>query len=322
MIRDAQRLVIRDRRTEATDIVSVELARPDGGELPAFTAGSHIDVECGPDMVRQYSLYNPPAERDRYRIAVLREPRGRGGSARVHSGFEVGRSVAVSVPRNGFALDPMTRHALLLAGGIGITPLLSMAEHLSASGGAFELHYCCRTRDRAAFLNRLGAPDLAPHVRLHFDSGPADQLLDVSRVLGNSPPGTHVYVCGPAGFMDAMIQSARAFLDERAIHREYFAAPANMGSTGSERSFEIVLARSRARYVIPRDKSIATVLLENGLDVQLSCEQGICGTCLTKVLRGIPDHRDTYLSEGEHRENREMAICCSRALSDVLELDL
>lgn len=309
-----------DRQDEAAGIASFELASPDGG-LPPFTAGSHIDVHVAPGLIRQYSLFNSPNERHRYRIAVLREEHGRGGSAAMHEHVRVGRLLPISHPRNAFELDASARHSLLLAGGIGITPILAMAESLVKAGQSFSLDYCCRSKDRAAFLERLSQSDIASRVHAHFDDGDSGQRFDLDALLQAAPDHSHLYVCGPTGFMDFVIAKAQAVLPAAAIHREYFSASGNPSHSG-DAAFVVRLARSGLTLEVPADKSIASVLTANGVDVSLSCEQGICGTCLVRVVSGIPDHRDSYLTAVEHAENREMTICCSRALTPVLEIDL
>ena len=310
-----------ERRDEAEGIASFELASLDGGDLPPFDAGAHIDVHIAAGTVRQYSLCNSPAERHRYRIAVLREEQGRGGSAAMHAQVGVGDVLRISRPRNAFALDTTAAHSLLFAGGIGITPILAMAETLSLAGRSFSVDFCCRSKKRAAFLDRLSQPDLAGRVHLHFDDGDPAQQLDLTTRLQTLPENSHLYVCGPTGFMDVVIAEARTVLPEAAIHREYFAPPNDTAHVG-DAAFELRLARSGQTFNIPANKSIAAVLAAHGVDVPLSCEQGICGTCLVRVVNGIPDHRDTFLTDAEHAENKELTLCCSRALTPVLEIDL
>ena len=309
------------RQDEATGITSFELASPDGGDLPPFTAGSHIDVHIAPGLVRQYSLFNSPEERHRYRVAVLREEHGRGGSAAMHEQVQADHLLRISPPRNAFGLDRSASHSLLLAGGIGITPILAMAESLAQAGESFSLDYCCRSKDRAAFLERLSQPDIARLVRVHFDDGDFAQRFDLDALLQAAPGNSHLYVCGPTGFMDFVIAKSQAILPAASIHREYFSA-SGKGAHSGDAPFEVRLARSGLTFEVPADKTIASVLSSNGVDVSLSCEQGVCGTCLVRVVSGIPDHRDTYLTAAERAENREMTICCSRALTPVIEIDL
>lgn len=240
----------------------------------------------------------------------------------MHEVVRVGQLLPISRPRNAFALETSAPNSLLLAGGIGITPILAMGQSLRTEGRDFSLHYCCRSRDRAAFLRLLTQSGLAEHVHLHFDDGATDQRLDLKATLAAAPASSHLYVCGPTGFMDFVIATARAVIPEDAIHREYFAAPDNIFSQDGNAPFEVRLARSGRSFQIPADQTVAAVLIDNGVDVPLSCEQGICGTCLVRVVAGIPGHRDTYLSEAEHAANKEMTLCCSRSRTPVLEIDL
>ncbi len=307
-------------RAEAEGIQSYELARADGTALPPFTAGAHIDVQVAPGLVRQYSLCNPPHEHQTYRIGVLKDPASRGGSLAMH-GLQVGAELSISEPRNLFELAPEARHSVLFAGGIGITPILCMAEHLARQGKPFELHYCARSQAQAAFLPRLQAERFAGRTYLHFD----DQLatrLDTLQVLAEPAPGSHLYVCGPGGFMAHVLESAeQQGWPPTSLHREYFsAAPVPQGV--SEGAFQVRLASSGEVFDVPADKTIVQVLREHGYEIPVSCEQGICGTCLTKVLDGIPQHRDLYLSEDEQAQNDQLTPCCSRAVSPLLVLDL
>lgn len=313
---------------EARDICSLELVAANGGALPAFTAGAHIDVHLPNGLVRPYSLCNPPAETHRYEIAVLRDGASRGGSVAVHEGVWVGSTLTISTPRNHFVLhsdvpeqQDRSAHHLLLAGGIGITPLLAMAEQLAATGGAFTLHHCNRSRERTPYLARLNEPRFAGKVHHHFDDGPASQHFDLAATLQSAPVGSHVYVCGPQGFMDAVLSAGRAngWPEER-LHREYFgAAPKAHEDDGS---FEVEIASSgRVIKVLP-DQTALDALLDAGIDIAMSCEQGVCGTCLTRIKSGTPDHRDHYLLPEEQAANDQFLPCCSRAKSARLVLDL
>ena len=315
------------KRNEATDICSFELVRPDGAALPAFSAGSHIDVYVPGGQMRQYSLCNPPEETHRYVIGVLRDAQSRGGSQGMHERVHKGDLLHISRPRNHFALTPHQpgdESALLLAGGIGITPLLCMAQHLSASGAPFELHYASRTPDRMAFRERLAGSAFAPRVNFHFDDGAPAQKLDLPTLL-TAPARRHLYVCGPQGFMDAVLATARTQGWPAAqIHFEYFAAPATNSAPGeaADRAFDVRIASTGKVYRIAADKSVAAALAEQGVEIMLSCEQGVCGTCLTRVIDGEPDHRDVFLTDDEHARNDCFTPCCSRARSAMLVLDL
>jgi vanillate O-demethylase ferredoxin subunit len=309
------------RDNQAKDICSFELARVDGAPLPAFEAGAHIDVQLPGGLIRQYSLCNPPWEQQRYQIGVLKDPASRGGSKAMHEQIQVGQTLLISEPRNLFPLSENAQRSLLFAGGIGITPILCMAERLQQLGAQFELHYCARSIERAAFIERLQAAPFANRVQLHFDDGDAEQRLDVAALLAEPDPGTHLYVCGPGGFMEHVLSTAKAqgWADERA-HREYFAAaPIDHANDGS---FAIKLNSSGQIIQVPADQSVAEALEACGILIPLSCEQGICGTCLTGVLAGEPEHRDLFLTEAEQAQNDQFTPCCSRAKSPLLVLDL
>lgn len=311
---------IKARHDEALDIVTFELADPHGRELPAFSAGAHVDVRVKDGFIRQYSLCNHSDERDRYLIGVLRDPTSRGGSSAMHDEIQVGDLVQISAPKNHFPLKPAQR-IVLLAGGIGITPLLCMAERLAHTDGAFELHYCTRSRERTAFYQRLVDAEFAAQVHFHFDDGEPSQHLDLDTLLGQPDADTRVYVCGPKGFIDAVMTTCKAHgWPSDQVHTEYFSGAETDSS--QDGSFEVRIASSGESFTVPADKTVHQVLTENGIEVMVSCEQGVCGTCLTRVLEGEPDHRDLYLEDHEHAANDQFTPCCSRSKSKVLVLDL
>jgi vanillate O-demethylase ferredoxin subunit len=254
---------------------------------------------------------------------------------------EPGTTLEIGEPRNHFPLDPHAAHSVLLAGGIGITPLLSMALHLAETERSFELHYCAREPARAAFVDRLDTPPLNARTRLWFDDAPAGQRIDFAQVLGKPDAHTHLYVCGPAGFIAAVLgAAAQAGWDPANVHREYFGAAgvgaagvgaADVGAGGeSETSaaatadgpFQVSLAQSGRVVDVPAGMTIVEALRSCGIEVPVSCEQGVCGTCLTRVLSGTPDHRDVYLTDDERAANDQMLPCCSRARTPMLVLDL
>jgi vanillate O-demethylase ferredoxin subunit len=304
---------------EAMDICSFELVHADDGLLPAFDAGSHIDVHLPGGIVRQYSLCNDPVERHRYRITVLRDSQSRGGSTTIHEQVHEGDELQISEPRNHFPLV-QARKTLLLAGGIGITPLLCMAQRLHAMGADFTLHYCTRSRDRTAFFSEISRAPFRGEVHFHHDDGPSDQRLDLGRALSHDA-GTHLYVCGPAGFIDWILKAAAACgWQPGQIHREYFGAVPR--DTSSDTPFEVKIASTGSTYFIPAGKTVAQALRDCGVEVLTSCEQGVCGTCLTRILQGVPDHRDKYLTSEEQALNDQFLPCCSRAKSPSLVLDL
>jgi vanillate O-demethylase ferredoxin subunit len=211
----------------------------------------------------------------------------------------------------------------LLAGGIGITPLLCMAERLSRLGASFELHYCVRRAGQAAFAERIAASDFASSLRLHCDDGAADQRLHLADLFAQAQAGAHLYTCGPGGFMTAVLNAARAAgWDESRLHSEFFAPLVTPGAPAADRAFEIVLARSGRVLQVLAGRSAAAVLIEAGVDLEVSCEQGVCGACLTRVIDGVPEHRDMLLNKAERAANDQFTPCCSRAQSLRLVVDL
>jgi vanillate O-demethylase ferredoxin subunit len=306
----------------AEGICAFELVPEGEAALPAFTAGAHIDVHLPGGLVRQYSLCNAPGETHRYLIGVLREPASRGGSSALHDAVQAGQPLSISAPRNHFALAEGAPHSLLLAGGIGITPLLAMAERLWAQGERFALHYAARSRARAAFLDRLASAPYAAQVALHFDDEAPAQRLDLPQLLAAASGDTQLYVCGPKGFIDAVLAQARAAgWPESRLHWEFFANDAG-GVRDSDEAFEVELASTGQVVTVPRGCSIVQALGQCGIDVMTSCEQGVCGTCLTRVKAGQPDHRDAYLTPDEQAANDQMLLCCSRAKTPRLVLEL
>lgn len=307
---------------EAQDICSLELVNLEDDGLPAFSAGSHIDVHLPNGLVRQYSLCNDPAENHRYLIAVLRDAASRGGSAAVHDTVAEGDTLQISAPKNHFALAHEAKRNLLFAGGIGVTPILCMAERLAKMGADFTMHYATRSANRMAFVDRIRSSPFEDRVSFHYDDGAQDQRLDLANELARPTAGTHLYVCGPKGFMDAVLATARATgWPEEQLHWEFFAGVDTTSRTGDE-PFEVQLASSGRVIVIPTDKTVTQALADAGIDVLVSCEQGVCGTCLTRVLEGTPDHRDVYLTPEEQASNEQFTPCCSRAKSARLVLDL
>jgi len=304
---------------EAVDIRSFELVAEDGVALAPFAAGSHIDVHVG-GFVRQYSLCNDPQERHRYLIAVLKDAKSRGGSTAMHA-LEAGQSLTISDPKNHFGLAHDARHSILFAGGIGITPILCMAERLAAVDAPFALHYCSRSADRAAFTQRIRNSSFGVRVAFHFDDGPEAQKLRAAEAIDTPQEGTHLYVCGPTGFMDRILGTARERgWPEARLHREYFAAaPVDTTNDGS---FEVQIASSGAVIRVAPDQTVLAALSSAGIHVPMSCEQGVCGTCLTRVIDGTPEHRDMYLTPDEQAKGDCFTPCCSRAKGARLVLDL
>lgn len=305
---------------EARDINTYELRLRDDRDLPEFSAGAHIDLHLPNGLRRSYSLCNPQGERHRYVIGVAKDPNSRGGSRFVHESLKVGDSFVISGPTNNFALNESSPHSLLIAGGIGITPLWCMAQRLQELGRSWELYYCTRTRPQTAFLQALGHLDAKVKTNLHFnfDAEPGGQVLDISSVVDRTAADTDIYCCGPQSMLAAFEKSTASRPPER-IHVEYFSpkeAPA------SEGGFTVVLARSGKEVFIEDGKTILDALLALRIDTRYSCMEGTCGECITRVISGMPDHRDVFLTKEEHASNEKVAICCSGSKSDRLVLDL
>ena len=314
-------LTVVRRQVEAADVCTFELARPNGRRLPPFSAGSHIDVQVRPGIIRQYSLCNAPAETRRYLIGVLRVPLSRGGSSGMHEEIREGARLVVGVPRNHFLLHEDASRSLLLAGGIGVTPILSMAERLSAIGADFQMHYCTRSPERTAFLHRMQTSRFAHRVHFYFDDGPDRERLDLQALLANPEPGAHLYACGPKGFMDAVIDTARRNRWQDAnIHREYFNGAGQ--SSAANLPFDIKIASTGKIVRVERDETALAALCKAGVAVQSSCSHGVCGTCITRVLEGTPDHRDVFLTNEERAKGDRILPCCSRSTGGMLVLDL
>lgn len=315
--------VLRSVTYLAEGIRSFEFMAPDHGELPAFIAGSHIDVHLPDGTIRQYSLCNSSAETHRYVVAVLREEGGRGGSVAMHDTLSTGDEVTISRPRNHFALADNAKRHIFLAGGIGITPIMSMIAEAVGRDEPFHLYYCTRTRVRTAFIKELEPYIEAGLVTIHHDEGNPSLGLDIVSILQQNRPGDHLYYCGPTGFMDA-VQAASAHWTPGTVHFERFSAPARDASaqsgTGSSESFDVKLARSGETFRVEAGQTIVEVLKENGVVVDVSCEEGYCGTCMTRYLEGQPIHHDTVLDEQDREEY--VMVCCARSSGGCLVLDI
>ncbi len=304
----------------ATDIIAFDL-EPSGQKVwPDFTAGAHIDVEIAPGLVRQYSLCNHPTERNRYRIAVKREANGRGASRRLHEEVKIGSPLRVSAPRNHFPLSPSHTRHVLIAGGIGLTPLLAMAHALNHGKQPFILHAFARDHARVPFHKQLEGW-FGDQVQIHLDHGDGSNRARAAAIARECSPGAALYVCGPTGFMACVIEGARRLgWPDKSIFSETFIPRA---STKTEnRPFEVELARSKRVLTVAADENLLDVLHANNVAVICTCTQGICGSCLTPVLAGVPEHRDSVLSDAERDLNSQMTVCVSRAVSQRLVLDL
>jgi vanillate O-demethylase ferredoxin subunit len=304
----------------ASGIHVFRLEAEDRGILPAFTAGAHIEVLLPGGLARHYSLVNSPAERRFYLIAVQKDPASRGGSRYIHENLRLGDTLEIGTPRNNFPLNEDADDSVMIAGGIGITPILSMIDRLEGLGRSWSLHYAARTRRHAAFLDRLMAMEEKKpgRVFLHFDDENHGKVLDAATIVPQAPAQAHFYACGPLSMLNAF-ESALARIDPARVHVEYFKARSAPTLDGE---FVVELAKSGRTVQIAKGKSILDVLIEAGVAAPYSCGEGFCGTCRTRVLAGIPDHQDTALSPSERAGGGEMMICCSGSLTERLVLDL
>ncbi len=310
-------VTVQNRSDVATDIIGLELASTHGTPLPSYDAGAHVDVYVKSGLIRQYSLTGDPADRSKYRLGILLDPKSRGGSTAIHTGFKEGTQVKIGRPRNNFQMGSNVAQTILFAGGIGVTPMLNMAYALEASGASWEMHYCGRTADRLAFTDELER--FGDKVQVHIDSGPDDQKLDINSVLANAKSDKHIYVCGPNGFMDFIVKSAENYdWNDDCVHLERFGAEVNTDGA----PFTVVAQKSGKSFEVLPSETISQKLEENGIHVQVSCQSGVCGTCLTRVAEGMPDHRDLVQTDLEKASNAQITVCCSRSKTKKLVLDL
>jgi len=310
-------LVVARAWTLARDIRGFEMRDASGAELAPFTAGAHIGVVAPNGSLRKFSLCNDCSERDRYVIAVKREAAGRGGSASLFDDVREGTTLACSAPRNDFALDAKARGYVFVAGGIGITPILSMVRELARIGDKpFKLYYLTRSADDTAFADDLASPGLADHVVIHHDGGDPARSFDLWPVFERPQPA-HVYCCGPRGLLQA-VRDMTGHWPAESIHFESFADAATL-AVPADRPFRVRLARSGSVVDVAAGQSILDALRARGFDVPSSCESGTCGTCRTRLLGGLADHRDLVLSPGEQADT--IMVCVSRARSPELVID-
>jgi len=308
-------------RKEAIDVKSFDLTSTTGDPLPEFTPGAHIDVRIAEHLVRQYSLCNGPRDTNYYRIFVKLEPQSRGGSEFMHSRVQEGDVLQIGGPRNNFPLRENARSSVLIAGGIGITPLVSMALHLMGLKRKFLLYYFARTRAHAAYHDFLSESRFDGKVMHLHGLAPDAVRAHLDRVLSARQEDAHLYYCGPRPFMDLVSAAAMPAWPREAVHLEYFSADSSVQSN-SDSTFVVRLARSGGEYTIPADQSIVEALADHGITIATGCEQGACGECVTRVLEGIPDHRDFILTDEEKAAGDRMTCCVSRSRSPVLVLDL
>jgi tetrachlorobenzoquinone reductase len=309
-----------------TDIASVArdtnvytFRRPDGGRLPAYKPGAHIDIHLPNGLMRQFSLVNPESDPENYVVGIKLDAASRGGSRYIFEELRVGHTLKISAPRNNFPLVEDAEHVILFAGGIGITPIWCMAQQLAAQNRSWKLYYSCRSRADMAFLAALEtfAPD---RVHLHFDDEADGKFLDIAALVNAAPANAHFYCCGPNPMLTAF-EAAAASRPRPHVHLEYFTPKAEIEAK-TLGGFWVELARSGEEYFIPEGRKILEVLYEAGVDVDYSCELGICGECITRVISGIPEHHDSVLSEEEQASNEKVMICCAGCKSERLVLDM
>ncbi|WAJ44304.1 PDR/VanB family oxidoreductase [Mycobacterium sp. Aquia_216] len=320
LIPGSEQLRVRAMKWEAEYVLSLSLTRDDGSDLPEFAPGAHIDLHLQPDLIRQYSLCSDPKVRNEWKVAVLREPEGRGGSEYVHTVLRPGITLPVSAPRNKFPLVDAESY-LFIAGGIGVTPLVPMIKQVAATGKQWRMVYGGRRRKSMAFVDELAR--LGPQVEIV----PQDEagILDLKTAIEPLSSDTAVYCCGPEGLITAVETTCRD-LGRSAPHVERFAKRSDVNGQaeehGEDRAFQLVLTKSGKQCTVPVGKTIIEVLKEEGIFVPTSCEEGYCGACETRVARGIPDHRDDYLTPEQQASNKVMMVCVGRARSAEIVLDL
>lgn len=312
------RAKITERITQANKIAVLELSPCEGFQFPEFSAGAHIDVHVDDDLIRQYSLCGKSSEHGIYRIGVLNDPESRGGSVKIFSDFYTDQEIVISEPRNHFPLAENAEHSILIGGGIGITPMIAMAYELREQGKPFTIHYSIKSKDQAGFVEEL-EKEFGEHTIFHCSCEGKDNRFNAERDLPKANLGTHIYICGPNNFMEAIIDDAKGLgFDSKNVHFEFFNAEVDI--SGSE--IEVYCDQSDLTVVVGEHESVATALKRAGVSVDVSCEEGVCGTCITDVLEGEPDHRDHFLTDEEKDDNDQMALCCSRAKSRRLVIDI
>jgi ferredoxin-NADP reductase len=303
-------------RYAARDTNIFEFRRPDDKPLPSYEPGAHVDLHLPNGLVRHYSLIVARPDATVYTFAIKRDPASRGGSRYIHDELRVGRTLKISSPRNNFPLAEDAHHTILLAGGIGITPIWCMVQRLQEHGRSWQLHYACRSRADMAFYDSLQG---LPEAYFHFDDENAGRVLDVAGIVAAANEHAHIYCCGPTPMLEAF-ETATTGRPREQVHIEYFTP--KQEPAARKGGFVVELARSGQEIFIPEGRSILEVLLDEGVDVDYSCELGICGACEQRVISGVPEHRDSILSEEEQAENTRVMICCAGCKSERLVLDL
>ncbi len=311
-------VVVKNRHVEGGNIAVMEFESATSATLPKVEAGAHIDVHLPNGMVRQYSLCQNPNDEGKFRLGILRDPESRGGSVSAFDEIKDGMQIQVSEPKNLFPLLK-AKHSVLIGGGIGITPLITMAYQLAHEGASFELHYCGASPEKCAFVDEIKNGELAKHTTFHFKSEGASHRAFFEYAIKDIDLESHIYTCGPVGFMDWVINLATTHnFPEQQIHKEYF----QVETDTSGDSFEVVAERSGKIIMVEAGETILQALAKEGIDIEMSCEQGVCGTCMCDVIEGEPDHRDVYFTDEEKASNEQILVCCSRSKTPRLVLDI
>jgi len=304
----------------ARDTKLYTFERIDGGKLPGYKPGAHIDLHLPNGLLRQFSLTVPASDPHSYTVGVKRDENSRGGSRYIIEQMKVGDQIKISAPRNNFPLVENAPHVVLFAGGIGITPIWCMAQELAARGRSWKIHYACRSQADMAFLSDLKKLD-PKFVHLHFDDEAGGKVMDLAAAVGEAPADAHFYCCGPNPMLKAF-EAAAASRPKANVHVEYFTPKEDAAAADGLGGFWVELAKSGEEYFIPPGKKVLEVLFDAGVDVDYSCELGICGACETKVISGIPVHHDSVLSEEEQASNEKVMICCCGCKTERLVLDM
>ncbi len=311
-------VVVKNRHVEGGNIAVMEFESATSTTLPKVEAGAHIDVHLPNGMVRQYSLCQNPNDEGKFRLGILRDPESRGGSVSAFDEIKDGMQIQVSEPKNLFPLLK-AKHSVLVGGGIGITPLITMAYQLAHEGASFELHYCGASPENCAFVDEIKNGELAKYTTFHFKSEGASHRAFFESAIKDIDSESHIYTCGPVGFMDWVINLATTHdFPEQQIHKEYF----QVETDTSGDSFEVVAERSGKIIMVEAGETILQALAKEGIDIEMSCEQGVCGTCMCDVIEGEPDHRDVYFTDEEKASNEQILVCCSRSKTPRLVLDI
>ena len=314
------KVIIKKLIWETPDILRLTLVDPNNAQLPQWNAGAHIDIHLENNLIRQYSLSNDPANSDHYEIAVLKEKDGRGGSQFIHDTFSEGLEIEISKPQNHFQLAPEADFHIFLAGGIGITPIMAMIAELENQKKNYVLHYCTRTIENTAFHDRLSVNQNSGKIYLHHDNGNPKLGFNFKDYLKNYKKGTSLYYCGPPSFMDAIKLSTKDW-PPSAVHCEYFSSPDNnLDIRDKKKAFKIKIASTGKVFTVPPESTIVEILRKNNFLIDTSCEDGFCGTCMTRYIEGEPEHRDSVLDDEDRKQF--VLICCAGSKTPTLVLDL